>query len=155
MGSWTSPNPQTPGLDPDPDPDPNPNPGQAQARPHPQPQPRAQPKQVESFDVGAGDYVLCFSDGVSGNLALNEIARLVSACEGQSAEVAACVDIHICIRTHMPYARHGTRMPCTADGPNPDTDSNPDPNQVVARTIVAAAKNAKLIADDVTAVAVR
>ena len=34
---------------------------------------------MESFDVGAGDYVLCFSDGVSGNLALNEIARLVSA----------------------------------------------------------------------------
>lgn len=67
---------------------------------------------VESFNVGPGDYVLCFSDGVSGNLALNEIARLVSACEGQSAEV-------------------------------------------VARTIVAAAKNAKLIADDVTAVAVR
>merc|ERR1719483_1899925 len=67
---------------------------------------------VESFDVGAGDYILCFSDGVSGNLALNEIARLVSACEGQSAEV-------------------------------------------VARTIVAAAQNAKIIADDVTAVAVR
>ena len=103
MGSWTSPNPQTPGLDPDPDPDPDPNPSQAQTRPHPQPQPRAQPKQVESFDVGAGDYVLCFSDGVSGNLALNEIARLVSACEGQSAEVAACVDVHICICTHMPH----------------------------------------------------
>ena len=67
---------------------------------------------MESFDVGAGDYILCFSDGVSGNLALNEIARLVSACEGQSAEV-------------------------------------------VARTIVAAAQNAKIIADDVTAVAVR
>lgn len=67
---------------------------------------------VEAFDVGAGDYILCFSDGVSGNLALNEIARLVSACEGQSAEV-------------------------------------------VARTIVAAAQNAKIIADDVTAVAVR
>jgi len=67
---------------------------------------------VETFDVGAGDYILCFSDGVSGNLALNEIARLVSACEGQSAEV-------------------------------------------VARTIVAAAQNAKIIADDVTAVAVR
>ena len=108
---------------------------------------------MESFDVGAGDYILCFSDGVSGNLALNEIARLVSACEGQSAEVAACVDIHICVCTHMPCARHGTRT--TADGPNPDTDSNPDAYQVVARTIVAAAKNAKLIADDVTAVAVR
>jgi len=67
---------------------------------------------VEAFDVGAGDYILCFSDGVSGNLALNEIARLVSACDGQSAEV-------------------------------------------VARTVVAAAQSAKIIADDVTAVAVR
>jgi len=55
---------------------------------------------VESFDVGAGDYVLCFSDGVSGNLALNEIARLVSACEGQSAEVAACVDMHMHMHAH-------------------------------------------------------
>lgn len=67
---------------------------------------------VEAFEVGTGDYVLCFSDGVSGNLALNDIARLVSACDGQSAEV-------------------------------------------VARTVVAAAKDAKLVADDITAVAVR
>ena len=47
---------------------------------------------VESFDVGPGDYVLCFSDGVSGNLALNEISRLVSACDGQSAEVRSKLD---------------------------------------------------------------
>ena len=67
---------------------------------------------VETFDVGTGDYVLCFSDGVSGNLALNDIARLVGACDGRPAED-------------------------------------------VARAVVAAARDAKIIADDVTAVAVR
>ena len=44
---------------------------------------------VETFDVGEGDYVLCFSDGVSGNLALNDIARLVGACDGRPAVVFA------------------------------------------------------------------
>jgi len=45
--------------------------------------------EFESFDVGAGDVVLCFSDGVSGNLALNDIAKIVNECATQSAEVVA------------------------------------------------------------------
>ena len=87
---------------------------------------------VEAFDVGAGDYILCFSDGVSGNLALNEIARLVSACDGQSAEVCASV------RTDpdpgpepAPYHPRGCQQgfpgPEPAPAPEPEPEPEPEP----------------------------
>jgi len=44
---------------------------------------------AETFNVAAGDVVVSFSDGVTGNLALNDVAKIVSGCAGQSAEATA------------------------------------------------------------------
>jgi len=45
--------------------------------------------EFETFAISAGDVLLCFSDGVSGNLALNDIAQIVNSCAAQSAETVA------------------------------------------------------------------
>ena len=42
-----------------------------------------------SFDVNAGDVVLCFSDGVANNLTPDEIAQISSACARQPASELA------------------------------------------------------------------
>jgi len=44
---------------------------------------------AETFNVAAGDVVLGFSDGVTGNLALNDIAKIVAGCAGQPADAVA------------------------------------------------------------------
>lgn len=46
---------------------------------------------IERFDVGVGDVLVCCSDGVTGNLALNDIAQIVDSCAAQSAEALAQV----------------------------------------------------------------
>jgi len=67
---------------------------------------------AETFNVRSGDVVLCFSDGVTGNLALNDIAKVVGGCAGQPAET-------------------------------------------IAQTVAERARDAELIADDITVLAVR